>query len=102
LALIAIDNLWFLWYPARLGAANGLDFQAMGRAFLTMFAKFICLGLTTGAAALVGFGAYVLFGQSLTAAIVAAWVVMDLCAVALVPLVAFAFSRFDVAAEILW
>ncbi len=98
--LIGLDNLWFLIFPFRTsGGTNAFDFQTMGRVMLTMLAKMICLGVVGGLAAGLGAGVYYLTGQSWLPAIVMVWLVLAVFAAALLPLVALAFDRFDVARD---
>jgi hypothetical protein len=99
LMMIAIDNLWFLLFPMRSGMPGSLDLQQMGQAMLMMIVKFALLGFSGGLAAGLGYGAYLLFGQSLVAAFATSWLILLLAASALIPLIAAAFTRFDVAAD---
>jgi hypothetical protein len=97
--MIAIDNLWFLLFPMKTGMPGSLDFQQMGQAMLMMIVKLALLGVSGGVAAGLGYGAYLLTGGSLIAAFATAWLVLLLAASSLVPLIAAAFTRFDVAAD---
>jgi hypothetical protein len=94
--LFALDNLLFLLFPTRLMAATPGDFQALGRTVLFMSAKAIVLGIVCVVAWIVGVVVYWQFGGSLLLALLAAWPVVVLSAAALVPLVAWAFTIFDV------
>ena len=98
--LIEIENLFFLWYPIRLGAGNSADFQTMGRVMLLMMAKFTCVGIGATAAVAIGAGCFFLFGESWTAAVASGWIVIALFALSLVPLVAQAFTHFDVSRDL--
>ena len=97
--LIAVDNLWFLLFPMRSGMPGSLDFQRMGQMMLMMMVKFLLLGFGGGLAAGLGYGAYRLSGGYLGAAFAIAWLVLISIALALVPAIATAFTRFDVAAD---
>jgi hypothetical protein len=94
--LFALDNLLFLLFPTRLMAATPGDFQALGRNVLFLVAKATVLGMVCGVAGMVGGVAYMVLGESLLMAALAAWPVVVLSAAALVPLVAWAFTIFDV------
>ncbi|HTU19382.1 MAG TPA: putative ABC exporter domain-containing protein [Gemmataceae bacterium] len=94
--LFALDNLLFLLFPTRLMAATPGDFQALGRSVLFLAAKVTALGIVCGVAVIVGAVMYVASDESLLLAALAAWPVVVLSAAALVPLVAWAFTIFDV------
>jgi hypothetical protein len=97
--LFELDNLIFLWFPTRLGPTTPGDIQNIGRVVLLMFAKVILLGVAGGLAALVALLVYLVSGSSWTATLCTAWLVLAATAVALVPLVALAFTQFDVARD---
>jgi hypothetical protein len=94
---IAIDNLLFLWFPTRSTQATVADFASMGRQVLLVLAKLLVGGLAIGLAALAGAGVRYGFGGGPLAAYLAAFVVLAVAAAALVPLLALAFRRYDVA-----
>lgn len=94
--LFALENLLFLLFPTRLMAATPGDFQAIGRNVLFLMGKMFGLMVVATVALTVGYVTWVLSGYSLTAALFAAWPIVALCALALVPLLALAFARFDV------
>ncbi|MGH7170392.1 MAG: hypothetical protein ACRELG_08965, partial [Gemmataceae bacterium] len=94
--LFAMDNLLFLLFPTRLMAATPGDFQALGRNVLFLAAKATVLFLVCVAAGILGWLAYLASGESLLMAALAAWPMVVLSAAALVPLVAWAFTIFDV------
>ena len=97
--LFAVENLIFLWFPTRMVASNPGDLQVMGRVVLLLMAKLFGVGLAVGIAALPGLAAYYLAGGSWLAAGAAAWVGVAGLAMSLVPLIAIAFNRFDVARD---
>ena len=99
LILVAVENLYFLWYPHRVVGINSFDFQAMGRQLLLLIAKVMTVGATAAAAAAVGALFYYATGGNLAPALTAAWFVALACGLGLVPLVALAFDRFDVASD---
>ena len=67
---------------------------------LLWMVKIVTLLLTLGGAALAGWGAGWLAGDSWTAALIVAWLATTAVAVGLIPLVALAFRHFDVAADV--
>jgi hypothetical protein len=96
--IFGIENMLYLLFPMRLVATSPGDFQTSGRYMLIFFAKFMCLGpviLATLLAALI----MQLITESLVVALAAAWVVILICGVCVVPLVVLAFKRFDVATD---
>ena len=99
LLFYAIENLLFLWYPSRI-VPGQFDVMATGRMMLFMLAKFLGLGIGSGLAALAGTAAYFATGRNILPALVAAWVAMAACALAILPLVGRAFDRFDVSSDI--
>ena len=99
LLIFEIENIFFLWFPTRLSMGVA-DFQSLGRHMLLWIAKIVTLLVTLGAAFLIGLAAYLLCGQSWIPALVIAWFVVAGVAAGLVPLVALAFQRFDVAADV--
>ena len=97
LLFVAVENLYFLWFPFRMTAMNTLDFQAMGRQVLLGAAKLATIGVAAALACGAGALAFLVTSQSRAAAIVAAWFVLSACGLALIPLVSVAFTQFDVA-----
>jgi hypothetical protein len=99
-----LENLMFLWFPARLAPAAPGDFQMMGRQTLMMVAKFVALLVVIGPALLAAGAAYwvaafVLEVNGVPPALAAAWLVLTGLSLGVVPLVASAFRRFDVARD---
>lgn len=94
--LFGIENLLFLWFPTRLVATTPGDFQLLGRQVLLWLAKFTGLGLLLALALVAGLGGYVVAADSLATGVAAAWLACVGLCTALVPLVAWAFRRFDV------
>ncbi len=103
LLLFGIENLLFLWYPSPPVAAMAGNYQMMGRNVLLMLAKFLIMGLIGGITGLVVALVYLLMqlvqGPSLLASLTVAWLLISGFAIGLVPLVALAFRRFDVAQD---
>jgi hypothetical protein len=103
LLLFGIENLLFLWYPSPPVAAMAGNYQMMGRNMLLMLAKFLIMGLIGGITGLVVALVYLLMelmqGPSLLVSLTVAWLLISGFAIGLVPLVALAFRRFDVARD---
>lgn len=97
--IIGIENLWWLWFPIRPIGGGPAGIQMMGRFMLLMMAKLLCIGLAAGLASLAGLLVAWLTGWNWTSALVAAWIVAAAVALALLPPIAWAFRRFDVAAD---
>jgi hypothetical protein len=97
--LFAVENLLFLWFPSRLAAVAPGDFQVLGRQVILWLAKLLGLMVMVGLALAAGAAVLLLTGGELAAAGAAAWVVSAALAAALVPLLAHAFRRFDVARD---
>ena len=95
----AVENLLFLWYPSRI-IPGQFDVMAMGRQILFMMGKMLGLGIGLGLAVMVGAIVYFVSGRYPIPAIVASWLAMVACALALLPLVGQAFTRFDVSRDI--
>jgi hypothetical protein len=99
-----LENLMFLWFPTRLMPTAPGDFQMMGRQTLMMAAKFAALSVVIVPAAVVGVVVYVVSEYGLKVdgvlpALAAACVVLTGLSAGVVPLVASAFQRFDVARD---
>jgi hypothetical protein len=96
--LFGVENLWCLLFPTRWTSAAGFDLQATGRLVLLVFVKTVLLAIAGGIAAGVAGVVYLLWGSA-GLALAAAWVVLAGAAVGLVPVLALAFRRFDVARD---
>jgi hypothetical protein len=94
--LFSLDNLLFLIFPTRLMAASPGDFQTLGRNVLFMAAKMIVLSVVLGMALVAAMIAHVGMGAGWRLAALMAWPIVGLAAASLVPLVAWAFMKFDV------
>ena len=55
--LFALENVLFLLFPARQMAATPGDFHALGRQFLTLFARTLVLAPTIAVVGVAGMGA---------------------------------------------
>jgi hypothetical protein len=110
---IAIDNLLFLFFPARMGPQGAGDFQSVGRQMVMLMAKGIALGVAGMTAMIAGLVAFLIGGglvafrappespplAAVTGAVAAAWVVLVVFCAALVPLLAWGFARYDVSRD---
>jgi membrane protein YdbS with pleckstrin-like domain len=100
LLLIGVENLAFLLFPSRPAAATPGDLSAMGRNALLFVVKGLVLIIPCGIAASLAAVAYFAMGRSVSAAgavVVAALAVQSL---AVVPLVGWAFRRFDPSVDV--
>jgi hypothetical protein len=111
--LFAVENLLFLRFPVRAIATTPGDFQAMGRNLLLMLAKMAALLMVAFAAAITavlvgllsrftvgmisdGFDSERAQSTAFLAGGSAAWLIVLISGIALVPLIARAFNAFDV------
>jgi hypothetical protein len=99
LLMVAVENLVFLAFPTRMATGNPADIQGMGRVIVLMLTKLAFGGLAAGLALGLGYATYLLSGGSRIAGLAAGWAALAACAAALVPPVAWAFRRFDVARD---
>ena len=97
--LFGLDNLLFLLFPTRVMVTTPGDFQAMGRNVLAQFTKTLGVGAAVFVATVCGVVVYLLSGRNVLAAAAAAWLAAAACAAALVPLVGWAFTFYDVARD---
>jgi hypothetical protein len=98
LIVFAVENLIWLLYPYRMAVAGAADFQAMVRQMLLMMLKLLVLGLVFGMATGAGFIGWFL-SDSFAGGLLAAWCACAASCGGLVPLVAWAFGRFDPATD---
>ena len=97
LVLVAIENLYFLWFPFRMAGINSMDFQALGRQILLMIGKLATIGLAAGVAGALGAATYHVTGGNWSATVAAAGIAISGFGIGLIPLVALTFEQFDVA-----
>jgi hypothetical protein len=101
--LFGLDNLLFLLYPTPMVWGTAGNFQTMGRNMLLMMGKFLILGFIGGLTGLACGIVYLMLefikGPSLLATLATAWLILSGFAIGVVPLVACAFRRFDVARD---
>ncbi len=99
-----LENLMFLWFPARPAPSAPGDFQMMGRQTLMMAVKLLALAVVLVPAAVAGVVAGALAAALLDLdpvppGLAVGCLVMTGLAAGVVPLVAQAFRRFDVARD---
>lgn len=93
--LFGSENLIFLLFPSRPAAVSPGDFQVLGRKFVFFLSKLCILATACMVAFFAAWIAWELSRRYLYAAIAAGAMVLAVEAVALVPLIAWAYRRFD-------
>jgi len=96
LAFFALENALFLWFPARLVSATPGDFHLFGRNLVMAVAKLLGIAVIAAAASAIGALFYLASGRVSLVFLVATWAAAVALACATVPLVAWAFRRYDV------
>ncbi|MGD0655880.1 MAG: putative ABC exporter domain-containing protein [Thermoguttaceae bacterium] len=97
--LFGVDNFFFLLFPNRAMAATPGDLQHIGRTMMEFFVKMFALALGCGAAAALGAAGYWIAGGSWAAALTLSWLGLLSCGCLVVPLIAWAYRRFDVSTD---
>jgi hypothetical protein len=97
--LVAVENLFFLWFPARFVAGASADFQMMGRQLLLMTGRLACGLFGAALAALLGVVGYYAAGGRWPAALAGGALGLAATGVGLVALLSQAFQDFDVARD---
>ena len=92
--VIAMENLAFLLFPVRMTVGEAPGPQVAMRQMMMMFVKTIFVLMLTGFAALMGLVAHKLTGQ-IAVGIVVAWLVVVAFSAGLLPVLGWAFARFD-------
>jgi hypothetical protein len=92
-----VENLTFLMFPVR-APQGAMDFQNFGRQTLFFFVKLLVLLVAGGLASLAGLAAWSVT-RSTTAAGGAALLILSAAAAGLLPLLAWAYSRYDVSLD---
>ncbi|QOV92265.1 putative ABC exporter domain-containing protein [Humisphaera borealis] len=93
--MIVAENIIFLIAPTRPAAAGPGDFSALGRQIFTLAIRAVGVGIAGGIAAVFAVVVFVFAGNSLVAATAVALVVLTLEVAAALPLLGFAYRRFD-------
>ncbi len=97
--LFSAENVIFLFFPSRPAAASPGDLQIVGRKLVYLLLKSVVL--FAGCAIAFGFAisAWIISGKSVAAFAIVAFVVLVLECIGLLPVIAFAFRRFDPATD---
>lgn len=93
--LFAVENLLFLLFPTRPAAASPGDFQILGRQALVLSGKTMVLGIIAIPPMVIAGVVWVLMGKSLPAATAVAATLLIAEVLAMIPLIGWAFVRFD-------
>lgn len=93
--MIVAENLIFLMAPTRPAAAGPGDFSMLGRQIFTLAIRAVCVGTAAGIAAVVAVLIFVFAGNSIVAATLAGTVILWAEVAAVVPLLGYAYRRFD-------
>lgn len=96
--LVGVENAAFLLVPSRVRTVTPGDLTALARTSLVFLAKMTSLATVLGLAVVAGVGVRWLTGVA-GAGLVAAWGVAAGACLAVVPVVAMAFDRLDVAED---
>jgi hypothetical protein len=99
-AMVATDNLLFLWMPYRVSTDGAQNVQFVGKGMLILFVKFVVLGVLGGLAAAAGLAIWTLAGRSVPAAALGAAVVLVLGCLPLTWGVGATFRAFDVTRDV--
>jgi hypothetical protein len=97
--VLGVDNLLFLLFPSRIVSSTPGDFQHIGRTMLEMFVKMIVLFCVCGLSAALGWLGYWLTGNSWPVALSIAWTILLISGLTLIPLIAWAYEKFDVSLD---
>ncbi len=93
--LFAVENLLFLLFPTRPAAASPGDFQILGRQAMVLSGKMIALAIIVMPPLAIAFLVYALTRESLAAFAIAAAVLIIAEVLAMIPIIGWAFARFD-------
>jgi hypothetical protein len=100
LLMIGVENLIFLLLPARPAAATPGDLSAMGRQALIFLLKGLVILCAGAIAAGAGVATYFALGRSQVIACAVTVTLLGVQALAMIPLVGWAFARFDPAEDV--
>lgn len=95
LLLFQAENLIFLLFPSRPATVSPGDFQMLGRKFIFVLAKLIFLALAAMIAAIPAGVLFELNGRRLPPVVALGWVLLAAQAAAVVPILTWAYNRFD-------
>lgn len=96
LLLYEIENLFFLFFPARLVPVGRADFDFLGRTLIGYAVTTTFLIVSCGLAAGAGHVALNAMGWPWPAFVIVAWLSLMLIALLMLPLLSWAFNRFDI------
>jgi hypothetical protein len=97
--LVGVDNFIFLLFPVRQYKAQG-DFGMFGKIILLMMFKFIILFAIFSIAIGIGFTLYWFSGKIDAVLFLSIWIIAMLETMMVIPVLAWAFERFDVSSDI--
>ena len=100
LLMIGLGNAFFLLFPTRTFVMNPGDFRFAARMQLIVMLQGAVLMACLTVAAVVGLVSFLVTGGSYLAGFVAAWAVLVVPAIGVVPCVAWAFRRFDASLDV--
>jgi hypothetical protein len=99
--LMAIENLPAFWFPSRQAPGTTPEpFELLGRVLVHPLLRLAGYCAAAVATLVVSAAAYFLFGQRISAALIAAWLTLVAGGFGLVGLLAHAFDRFDVTRDV--
>ncbi|MGR8981841.1 MAG: putative ABC exporter domain-containing protein [Gammaproteobacteria bacterium] len=96
LLLYGLENLFFLLFPAPLVPVGRADFDFLGRTMVGFAVTAIILMISCFLAAIAGQAAANIMGWPWQAFVAVAWLSLTLIALMTLPLLSWAFDRFDV------
>jgi hypothetical protein len=94
--LIGVDQFFFLLFPAQAPSAISQEFHQIGRNMVMFMLKILSILAMAGLASLASWVVLVITRESWTAFVLTFWLVIVLETTAIIPMVAWAFSRYDV------
>jgi hypothetical protein len=95
LLLFAVENLLFLLYPTRPAAASPGDFQILGRQALVLAGKMMALTIVAAPPFAIALLVWIVTAKSAAAFTIVAATLVVAEVIALIPLIGWAFVRFD-------
>jgi hypothetical protein len=93
--MLVAENLIFMIAPTRPASSGPGDFSALGRQIFTLAVRAIGVGVASAIAALAAAIVFTFAGRSLVLATLVAFVILSIEVMALVPLLGYAYKRFD-------
>lgn len=96
LLLYALENFFFLLFPAPLVPVGRADFEFIGRTLVGFAINSTILVASCLMAAIVGLKSGLIMGWPWPAMMIVAWFALTLIALLTIPLLSWAFKRFDV------